>query len=564
MERGSNGSHYQNRSKFVSKKNAKCHHCGKKGHYKRECWFLKKNENDKGNKPESSKAQGCVASTSDDGEILYSEVSTITEGRKSFTDVWLMDSRATWHMTPQREWFHLSGGSVFMGDDHALEIAGIGTIKLKMYDGIVRSIQEVRHVKGLKKNLLSLGQLDNNGCKTYVQDGIMKIVKGALVVMKAEKLAANLFMLKGETQQEGESSIASSNSTDKLTMLWHRKLGHMSERGLKILAEQKLIPGLKKVSLPFCEHCVTSKQHRLKFNSSNGRSKAILELVHSDFWQASVLSLGGARYFVSFIDDYSKRCWVYPIKNKSDVLVFKTFKARVELESEKKIKCLRSDNGGEYTSDEFDRFCQQEGIKRQFTMAYTPQQNGVAEQMNRTLLERTRAMLRTTGMAKLFWAEAVKTACYVINRSPSTTIDLKTPMEMWTGKASDYSCLLTFGSYVYVMYHTQEKSKLDPKSRKCIFLGYVDGVKGYRLWDPIAHKVIISRDVIFLEDKVQGEENDSTLKEEPKTVTVQIGNQQELDAFEAPPQHEGQEQAESIAKQVRVSTQEKTSLAFRL
>ena len=90
-----------------------------------------------------------------------------------------------------------------MGDDHALEIAGIGTIKLKMYDGTIRTIQEVRHVKGLKKNLLSLGQLDSDGCKIQVHDGVMKIVKGTLIVMKAEKIAANMYMLKGETQQEG-------------------------------------------------------------------------------------------------------------------------------------------------------------------------------------------------------------------------------------------------------------------------------------------------------------------------------------------------------------------------
>ena len=90
-----------------------------------------------------------------------------------------------------------------MGDDHALEIAGIGTIKLKMYDGTICTIQEVRHVKGLKKNLLSLGQLDSDGCKIQVHDGVMKIVKGTLIVMKAEKIAANMYMLKGETQQEG-------------------------------------------------------------------------------------------------------------------------------------------------------------------------------------------------------------------------------------------------------------------------------------------------------------------------------------------------------------------------
>ncbi|KAM7477388.1 hypothetical protein LguiA_025601 [Lonicera macranthoides] len=206
-ERGPSGSQNQSRSKSRSKKNVKCHHCGKKGHYKKECRHLKKNEEVTWKGPESSKAQGCVASTSDEGEILYSEATTIIEGRRKFDDIWLLDSGATCNMTPRREWFHryepISGGSVFMGDNHALEIAGIGTIKLKIYDGMVRTIQEVRHVKGLKKNLLSLGQLDNSGCKTHVQDGIMKIVKGALVVMKAEKIAANLYMLKGETQQEG-------------------------------------------------------------------------------------------------------------------------------------------------------------------------------------------------------------------------------------------------------------------------------------------------------------------------------------------------------------------------
>ena len=193
--------------------------------------------------------------------------------------------------------------------------------------------------------------------------------------------------------------------------------------------------------------------------------------------------LGGARYFVSFIDDFSKRCWVYPIRRKADVLaVFKTFKARVELESGKKIKCLRTDNEGEYTCDEFDNFCQHECIKRQFTMTYTPQQNRVAERMNITLLERTRAMLKVAGLGKSFWAEAINTACYVINQSPSTAIELKTPMKMWIGKP-DYSRLHIFGSPVYVMYNTQEVSKLDSKSKKCVFLGYADGVKGYRLWD---------------------------------------------------------------------------------
>ncbi|KAH9752597.1 hypothetical protein KPL71_014753 [Citrus sinensis] len=366
------------------------------------------------------------------------------------------DSGATWHMTSRREWFHtyepISGGSVYIGNDHALEIAGIGTIKIKMFDGTIRTIGEVRHVNGLKKNLLSLGQMDSHGYKTHVENGIMKIVKGALVLMKAEKIGANLFMFKGETLQEADACVASNG--EESTMMWHLKLGHVSI----------------------------------------ARSKCILDLIHSNVWESPDISMGDAKYMVTFIDDYSRRCWVYPIKKKSDVFpVFKEYKARVELEF---------------------------GIQRQFTVAYTPQQNGVAERMNRTLTERIRAMLRIAGLPNSFWAEAAKIACYIVNRSPSTAIGLKTVMEMWTGKPADYSYLHAFGCLVYVMYNVQERTKLDAKSRRCIFLGYADGVKGYRLWDPTAHKIVISRDVIFVEDQLQmkdGEVRRSTRERRPPT-----------------------------------------------
>ncbi|GJU92725.1 retrovirus-related pol polyprotein from transposon TNT 1-94 [Tanacetum coccineum] len=411
-------------------------------------------------------------------------------------------------------------------NDHELKIIGIGSIMVKMHDG--------GNTKQDHEN-----------------------VKGALVLIRGEKVAANLYQLKGEIIEEAEASVVSHSPSHKVAVTWHQKLRHMSKQGMKILVERKLIPGLTKVSLPFCEYYVISKQHRLKFKASNSRSVSVLELVHSDVWQAPVLSLGGAKYFVSFIDDYSRRCWVYPIKKKSDVFeVFKVYKARVELDSGTKIKCLRTDNGGEYTGDEFDLFCKQEGIKRQFTTAYTPQQNGVAERMNRTLLERARAMLATASLGKSFWAEAVNTACYVINRSPSTAVELKTPMEMWTGKPVNYSDLHIFGSPVYVMYNTQETTKLDPKSRKCLFLGYADGVKGYRLWDPTAHKVVVSRDVVFMEDKVQeNEESDSTTRE---TTTIQMEKEfQSNDSSEAVPQHEVNETTESQAPTTRTSDRER-------
>ncbi|KAE8688623.1 hypothetical protein F3Y22_tig00110962pilonHSYRG00058 [Hibiscus syriacus] len=526
-ERDQSSSHKHGRSKSRSKKNLKCYNCGKKGHLKKDCWSLNKNSNPQGN----------TANTLDDGDALCCEASTTVKGRKRFADIWLIDSGATYHMTSRREWFHhyepVSGGSVYSCNDHALEIVGVGTIKLKMYDGTIKVVRDVRHVKGWKKNLLSYGLLDNNASKIETRKGIMKVFPGALVVLKGEKIAANLYMLKGETLLEAEASVASCSSDS--AMLWHQKLGHMSEQGMKVLVEQKLLPSLTKVSLPLCEHCITSKQHRLKFNTSNSRGKIVLELVHSDVWQAPVTSLGGAKYFVSFIDDYSRRCWVHPIKKKSDVFsTFKNFKARVELDSGNKIKCFRTDNGREYTSEEFDDFYRKECIKRQFTVVNTPQQNGVAERMNRTLLERTRAMLRDADLEKSFWAEAVNTACYLVNRAPSTAIELKTPMEMWTGKPVDYSNLHVFGSIVYVMYNAQEISKLDPKSRKCKFLGYADGKISY---------------------KQRKEDDDSAEKSETTQIHVEKEFEQG-DSSEAKPAHDEQEPESSEAPTTRQSDRE--------
>ncbi|GJX09879.1 gag-pol polyprotein [Tanacetum coccineum] len=340
---------------------------------------------------------GNVASTSEDGNALCCEAAVANESRKRFANVWLFDTGATFHMIARIEWFHqykpiFEGGSVYSCNDYELKIIEIGSIMVKMHD-----------------------------------EEIMK---------------------------EAEASIASHSPNHRVVVTWHQKLGHMSKQGMKILVERKLLSGLTKVSLLFCEH-------------------------------SPVLSLGGAKYFVSFIDNYSRRCLVYPIKKKSDVFeVFKVYKARVKLDSRKKIKFLGTDNGVEYTSDEFDTFCRQEGIKRQFTTVYTPQQNGVAERMNITLLERARAMLATASLGKSFWAEAVNTACYVINRSPSTAVELKTSLQMWTGRPINYSDLHIFGSPVYVMYNTQATTKLDPKSGKCLFLGYADGIKGVSLVGP--------------------------------------------------------------------------------
>jgi hypothetical protein len=228
-----------------------------------------------------------------------------------------------------------------------------------------------------------------------------------------------------------------------------------------------------------------------------------LDYVHSDVWgPAKNESLGGKRWFVSFIDDYSRRSWIYMMKHKHEVLnIFLEWKNMVEKKTGKKLKVLRSDNGGEYISDPFFEICKKEGITRHFSVRETPQQNGIAERLNRTLLEKVRCMLSQAKLHKRFWAEALNYACHILNRLPSTTLSGKTPIELWSGKvAQDYERLRVFGCDAY--YHVKE-SKLDPRARKAIFLGFNNGVKGFRLWSIEFKKVVVSRDVTFNESHMK-------------------------------------------------------------
>ncbi|CAA0810671.1 Uncharacterized mitochondrial protein AtMg00710, partial [Striga hermonthica] len=178
---------------------------------------------------------------------------------------------------------------------------------------------------------------------------------------------------------------------------------------------------------------------------------------------------------------------------------FKIWNAMVENETGLKIKKLRSDNGGEYVTTRFKKFCYEHKIRMERTVPGMPQHNGVAEHMNRMLTERARSLRVHSGLPKQFWAEAVNVTTYLINRSPSVPLDHKLPEEVWSRKEVKLSHLRVFGCVAYVHISDQGKNKLDPKSKKCTFLGYGEDEFGYRLWDDENKKMIRSRDVIFNE-----------------------------------------------------------------
>ena len=172
--------------------------------------------------------------------------------------------------------------------------------------------------------------------------------------------------------------------------------------------------------------------------------------------------------------------------------VFKKFKALVEKESGYDIKAMRSDRGGEFTSNEFNDFCEENGIRRPLTLLYSPQQNGVVERKNRSILNTARSMLKSKRMPKEFWAEAVDCAVYLSNRSPTRSVWGKTPQEAWSGRKPGISHLRVFGSVAYAQVPEQKRSKLDDRSEKYVFIGYDSRSKGYKLYNPSNGNVISS------------------------------------------------------------------------
>ncbi|KAJ4717199.1 Retrovirus-related Pol polyprotein from transposon TNT 1-94 [Melia azedarach] len=510
------------------KPNDVCNYCKEKGHWKSGC-PKKKRQQDK------LTGTAAVADTNSEEDIAL-----VADEHTDHNDVWILDSGASYHICPRREWFttyeQVDGGNISMANSSICKAIGIGSIKIRTHDGKFCTLNNVRHVPLMTKNLISLSMLDNKGFSFQGEGGVLHVCKGSNVVLKGVK-RGTLYFLQGSTLLSSVAVASSEIDKDNMTKLWHMRLGHMSARGMQILSKGDLLCGHKIKDLEFCEHCIFGKLHRSKFPKAIHRTKGTLDYIHSDCWGLSrVESLGGHRYFVSMIDDFSRMTWVFIMKHKSEAFKnFRQWKALVENQTGKKIKRLRTDNGLEFCWSEFDEFCKNEGIARHHTVRDTPQQNGVAERMNQTLLERARCMLSNAELTRRFWAKAVSTACYLINRGPHTGINLKTPFEVWSGKPADYSNLRAFGCTVY--YHVNE-GKLEPRAKKGVFVGYGDGVKGYRIWSPSEKRVILSRNVVFDENSMFNPTVKSIVVSENGSVEKQVEQQVTLD--ESEPQHKDQ------------------------
>jgi len=234
--------------------------------------------------------------------------------------------------------------------------------------------------------------------------------------------------------------------------------------------------------------------------SSTTHTKGVLDLVHTDLCgPIGVDSIGGSRYMMVLVDDRSRYTWVYFLRNKSDAPnYFKEWLTRIERLTERKLKIVRSDNGGEYTSNTFEKYLADLGIDHQTTAPYTSQQNGIAERTNRTVVERTIALMHSERIPIDLWAEVMDSVVYLKNGSPSRALNRSTPFEALTGERPNLSLLRVVGCAAWsLILKAKRDHKLAPRARLCCFLGYASTQKPYKLWDPIEHRLVISRDVTF-------------------------------------------------------------------
>ena len=477
-----------------SRAGLKCHYCGKLGHFKADCHKRKEDERRRLGPPTRGPSAG----------VALSAVQPAASTAKQ--NAWVLDSGATSHMTGNRALLCEFAESthevkVTYGNGQTAIVGGVGSAHIRTAEvpgGIL--LRKVLYVPEATYNLLSVPQAVKSGAEVLYSNSACQIRVGNSVVAQASIGADGLCYLGGSSSDE--SALVSKAA--ETAALWHRRFGHLGYENLARMVTDSMVTGISVSASEFsegskrvCEPCVMAKQHREPFPQSSSSSTQPLQLVHMDVCgPIQTPSLGRSSFFCTFLDDYSKLSVVQPVARKSDVAaVTRDVFQQLETLVGSKVRTVRTDGGGEYVNAEMDALFRSKGIRHQKTVRYTPQQNGAAERLNRTLMERVRAMLSDSALPNNLWAEAVVTANYIRNRSPVTGAS-KTPWELFHGSKPDVSKLRTFGACAYAHVPDQLRRKLDSKAQRGVMVGYAVDTKGYRILLDRGG-VVISRDVVF-------------------------------------------------------------------
>ena len=481
-------------------KSITCWYCKEKGHFRSQCPKLKQSS-DRRNTDVQQKNRNLF-------NVVFSS------GNFSSKD-WYIDSGASCHFTTNEDWVKNKGQSdlseITVANNEKLTIKCVGDVELKtLVDSqhVDITVKNVMCIPGLTTNLLSVSQMIKNGNAVKFENKRCEIYNPKNELIATADLQDGIYKL---NIPEELSVLAAPAVALAIGRTWHRRLGHINTVYLNKMingaVEGMQCQGQTQFDLKNCITCCEGKQFRLPFKNVGKRASSLLEVIHTDLCgPMQKQSLGGSKYFLTFVDDYSRMGFIYFLKSKSEVFQhFKNFKSMVENHKNGSIKYLRSDNGGEFCSKEFENYLRSVGIIHQTTNSYTPEQNGMSERLNRTLVEKARCMLYDANLGTEFWAEAVSCAMYLRNRSIASGIE-KTPFEMWNDIKPNLKHLRIFGSRAMAHVPKNLRQKWDKKSKEMIFVGYDEQTKGYRLYDSEKGEVKVSRDVIIMEETKENDE----------------------------------------------------------
>ena len=522
----------------VDKVDAKCHHCGKKGHFKAECWdVVGKPKDRKGGKKGGRfrkekggrRREEANSTSSSSGDWGFSAAAGEGDDETVLAvaeDDWIADSGCSNHICNDRS--KLSDykpfeTSVKVASSKVIKTVGVGNLKVIATVGNRKRktiIHDVYFIPNFP-NLISIGQLTARGATVEFSQQGCTFRKNGEVLLVGKSWRKNLWRLEIEpkpddadqtedkiSKETSAALVINETATADQAVLLHRRLGHASVTAMRRLSADGVIPkineeDLNKIKEAPCVVCLKGKQHKSPFHDSTSRSSTPLARVHTDLQgPMPVESITRKRYMMAIWDDATNFHWTYALERKSEALeTFKVWKTQVEKERDQKVKVLRSDNGGEFTSDAFKAYLEKEGIKAETTIPATPEQNGKVERGNRTLEEKITCLLHDSenlpGDRRRFWVEAMMTATYLINRLPSSPNRGKTPYEAYYEEKPPLAHLRTFGSIAYA--HNPDRQKHESKTIQTILLGYGEdhGKKAYRLLRTDTGKIYYSRNVEF-------------------------------------------------------------------
>lgn len=505
-----------------------CYYCKKSGHLKQDCYHYKRNNG------KYDKARVVNNDTSGDEESDENYCFNVSD---KITSEWYIDSGASSHMTNDRSFFteyQESKSYVELADGRKIISNGVGVGKLKCLNDnnktTVILVKNVLFVPDLGTSLLSVNKLTKLGFKVEFDKDVCYIKANNKVLAKGT-IHGKLYKLINNNQA---MNVTTKEFSEGCIHLWHRRFGHRDPNAIYLMKKESLVEGLKLRSCGHkitCEVCIQGKMSKKPFpKKSLTKSNNILDLIHTDLCgPMHTITPGGKRYVLSFIDDYSKYTTVYLIRSKDEVLEkLREFVKLMQNKFHKKPKVLRSDRGKEYVNKAVKDFLKKEGIEMQLTAPYSSQQNGVAERKNRYLIEMTRCLLIDANLPNTYWGEAIITANFLENLSPTKGNGNKIPYTLWFKEKPKVNNLKVFGSTVYALVPKQKRKKIQETAKKYTFLGYEMGTKAYRLLDRNTGKVIISKDTEFLEDNHNGfhstckRHNDFNSREECENKEVDI------------------------------------------